>query len=137
LLYDITIFCSLSLSLPMTGTVPSIASHPFKKLHDLDFRVTLNTDDRLMSGITLTDEYLIAHQEFSLTAAQLYKITINGMKSSFQTLPYKKAFITQVLEPKYLALMADCGLKAELLQGLRPEQLVLELDSAGVSVKSE
>lgn len=60
-----------------------------------------------MSGITLTDEYLAAHRTFGLNAAQLYKITINGMKSAFQSVAFKKRFITEVLAPRYAALIAE------------------------------
>lgn len=105
------------------GTVSSVAKHPFKMLHDMDFRVTLNTDDRLMSGITLSDEYLTAHREFGLTAPQLFKISINGMKSAFQSLPFKKKLITEVLEPKFNALMAEAK--------QQQEELGSELDNVG------
>jgi adenosine deaminase len=101
-------------------------------LHDYDFRVTLNTDDRLMSGITLTDEYFVAHETFDLTTAQLYKITINGMKSAFQSLAFKKKFITEVLEPKYLALLAEeAALLAQAAQASASapaSQVATELD---------
>ncbi len=47
------------------------------------FRVTLNTDNRLMSGITLTDEYRTAAEIFGLTLNDLERISINAMKSAF------------------------------------------------------
>jgi adenosine deaminase len=49
--------------------------------------VTLNTDDRLMSNITLTDEYQTAAEVFDLKLDDLEKLTINAMKSAF--MPYK------------------------------------------------
>ncbi len=84
-----------------TGTVDSLAHHPFDLLFRSRFRVTLNTDDRLMSGITLTDEYHTAHRAFGLTLDDLEKVTINAMKSAF--LPYNERldFIYTVLKPGF------------------------------------
>jgi hypothetical protein len=58
---------------------------------------------------------------FDLTTAQLYKITINGMKSAFQSLAFKKQFITDVLEPKYKALLAEEAALAALAQEVGTE----------------
>ncbi len=84
-----------------TGAVKSIDEHPFGIFYRYKFRVTLNTDDRLMSGITLTDEYYTAAEHFKLTLEELEKLTINAMKSAF--LPYKQriAIIYDVLKPGY------------------------------------
>lgn len=84
-----------------TGAVKSIDEHPFGIFYRYKFRVTLNTDDRLMSGITLTDEYLTAAEHFDLSLEELEKITINAMKSAF--IPYKQriAIIYNVLKPGY------------------------------------
>jgi len=84
-----------------TGAVKRVEDHPFGIFHRYRFRVTLNTDDRLMSGITLTDEYLTAHREFGLGLDELEKLTINAMKSAF--IPYKKriAIIYDIIKPGY------------------------------------
>ncbi|MBW7888036.1 MAG: adenosine deaminase [Bacteroidetes bacterium] len=84
-----------------TGAVRSIEEHPFGILYKYKFRVTLNTDDKLMSGITLTDEYLLAHEKFGLGIDELEKVTINAMKSAF--IPYKDRIkiIYDVLKPGY------------------------------------
>jgi adenosine deaminase len=86
-----------------TGAVPSIDNHPFGVYHKYKFRVTINTDDRLMSGITLTDEYLTAAEHFGLDIDALEKITINAMKSAF--IPYKRRIklIYDVIKPGYKA----------------------------------
>ena len=85
-----------------TGAVSSIDEHPFGIFYRYKFRVTLNTDDRLMSGITLTDEYVTAAEHFGLTLDELEKITINAMKSAF--IPYKQriAIIYNILKPGYV-----------------------------------
>lgn len=86
-----------------TGAVKSLEEHPFGVYHKYKFRVTLNTDDRLMSATTMTKEYKIAHQVFKLTLDDLEKLTINAMKSAF--LPYNKriGIIYDVIKPGYAA----------------------------------
>ena len=64
-------------------SVDSIEVHPFKKYFDEDIRVTLNTDNRLISNTTLTDEYLLAVETFNLTKQDLRTIIINGFKGAF------------------------------------------------------
>jgi adenosine deaminase len=85
-----------------TGAVPSILEHPFDIYFRYRFRVMLNTDDRLMSNITLTDEYALAAQTFHLTMDDLEKLTINAMKSAF--VPYKERIriIYDVLKPGFV-----------------------------------
>ena len=69
-------------------SVHSIEVHPFKQYFDEDIRVTLNTDNRLISNTTLTDEYLLAVDTFNLTKDDLRTIIINGFKGAF--LPYNE-----------------------------------------------
>lgn len=84
-----------------TGAVKSLEEHPFGIYYRYKFRCTLNTDDRLMSNITLTDEYCTAAGTFDLSLDDLEKLTINAMKSAF--LPYKQriAIIYDVLKPGF------------------------------------
>ncbi len=84
-----------------TGAVDRIENHPFGIYNRYKFRVTLNTDDRLMSMITLTDEMELASRVFNLSLHDLEKITINAMKSAF--IPYKQriALIYDVLKPGF------------------------------------
>lgn len=84
-----------------TGAVQSIEEHPFGIYYRYRFRVMLNTDNRLMSNITLTDEYQKAAEVFDLKLEDLEKLTINAMKSAF--IPYKRriAIIYDVLKPGF------------------------------------
>jgi len=84
-----------------TGAIDRIENHPFGIYNRYKFRVTLNTDDRLMSMITLTDELEVASRVFGLSLHDLEKITINAMKSAF--IPYKQriALIYDVLKPGF------------------------------------
>jgi adenosine deaminase len=84
-----------------TGATPTLAEHPFKILYQEKFRVTLNTDNRLMSSTTMTKEFEAAADTFGLSLADFEKITINAMKSAF--LPYKERinFIYSAIKPGY------------------------------------
>lgn len=84
-----------------TGATPSLAEHPFKILYQEKFRVTLNTDNRLMSYTSMTQEFEAAADTFGLSMNDFEKITINAMKSAF--LPYSQRidFIYSVIKPGY------------------------------------
>ena len=84
-----------------TGAVDKIENHPFGILYKEKFRVTLNTDDRLMSDTTMTKEFLTAIEHFNLNFEDFEKITINSMKSAF--IPYKERlhYIYNVIKPGY------------------------------------
>ena len=84
-----------------TGAVPSLEKHPFGIYHKYRFRVTLNTDDRLMSDTTMTKEFMIARRVFKLDLPDLEKLTINAMKSAF--IPYNRRLelIYNVIKPGY------------------------------------
>ena len=90
-----------------TGAVKSVKEHPFGIFHRYKFRVTLNTDDRLMSSTTMTKEFKLASEAFHLSVEDLEKITINSMKSAF--VPYKKRIdlIYNVIKPGYKKAVRD------------------------------
>jgi len=90
-----------------TGAAHSLAEHPFKILYQEKFRVTLNTDNRLMSDTTMTQEFEAAGQAFGLTLDDFEKISINAMKSAF--LPYDQRcdFIYKGLKPGYAKVRAS------------------------------
>jgi adenosine deaminase len=85
-----------------TGAVKSIKEHPFGIYYRYKFRVSLNTDDRLMSNTTMTKEYKAAHDAFKLTEADFEKLSLNAMKSAF--IPYKKRIdiIYNVIKPGFI-----------------------------------
>jgi adenosine deaminase len=93
-----------------TGAAESYADHPFRSFFDKKFRVTLNTDNRLMSDVSMTGEFEVAAREYGLDFNDLEKIAINSMKSSF--LPYNQrlAVIYDVLKPGYARLREELGL---------------------------
>lgn len=84
-----------------TGAVDKLENHPFGILFKEKFRVTINTDDRLMSDTDMTKEFLTAIKYFNLSFDDIEKITINSMKSAF--IPYKERlhYIYNVIKPGY------------------------------------
>ncbi|MDP3893056.1 adenosine deaminase [Nocardioides sp.] len=87
-----------------TGAAESISEHPIGLLTDLGFRVTVNTDNRLMSGTSMTDEMAALVDAFGYTLADLRWFTINAMKSSFLPFDERLAIINDVIKPGYAAL---------------------------------
>jgi adenosine deaminase len=87
-----------------TGAARSLAEHPFKILYQEKFRVTLNTDNRLMSDTSMTKEFQAAQETYGLTTDDFEKITINAMKSAF--LPYDQRInlIYYTIKPSYAKL---------------------------------
>jgi len=84
-----------------TGAVRTMQEHPFRLYFDRGFRVTINTDDRLMSDTTMTKEFQIAMDEFGLSLADLEKVTINSIKSSFIPFDERIKLIYNVIKPGY------------------------------------
>jgi adenosine deaminase len=70
-----------------TRVAPSYAEHPFRRYFDAGLVVTLNTDNRLMSGTTLTEEYWLAHQHLGLGWEELKEVAVLGFQAAF--LPYE------------------------------------------------
>ena len=81
-----------------TRSIPSLEVHPFKYYLDQHLRVTLNTDNRLISDTTLTDEYLLAVNTFNLTLQDIRTIIINGFKSAFLPHNERRELIREVVD---------------------------------------
>jgi adenosine deaminase len=89
-----------------TGAADSIAEHPIGLLHDLRFRVTVNTDNRLMSGTSMSREMALLAEAFGWGWSDLQWLTINAMKSAFIPYDERLAIITEVIKPAYAKLLA-------------------------------
>ncbi len=74
-----------------TKSVPSLKQHPLNFYLDYGMRVTINTDNRLVSDTTLTDEYMLAINELGLDYTDIKNIIINGFKSAF--IPYRERVV--------------------------------------------
>ncbi len=84
-----------------TGAAASIAEHPFGQLAALGFRVTINTDNRLMSATSMSQEMALLTDAFGYTRADLGKFTVNAMKSAFLPFDERLTLINEVIKPGY------------------------------------
>ena len=87
----------------MTGAATSVLDHPVTLLKDLRFRVTVNTDNRLMSATSMTREFVLLTEEAGWTLADLRWVTINALKSAFIPFDERLALIDDVVKPGYAA----------------------------------
>jgi len=68
-----------------TGAVPDMATHPFKFYLDFGIRVTVNTDNRLITNTTVTKELTVLARQFNLTVSDVRNVVVAGFKSAFLT----------------------------------------------------
>lgn len=87
-----------------TGAVDSIADHPIGVLRDLGFRVTVNTDNRLMSNVSMTSEMSDLNEAFGWGLDDFRWLTINAMKSAFLPFDERLDIINRVIKPGYAAI---------------------------------
>lgn len=87
-----------------TGAASSIAEHPIGVLKELGFRVTVNTDNRLMSQTSMTNEMWRLVEAFGYELRDLQWFTINAMKSAFLPFDERLAIINDRIKPEYAAL---------------------------------
>jgi adenosine deaminase len=95
-----------------TGVVPSIADHPIGMLRRLRFRVTVNTDNRLMSNTSMTKEMQKLHDAFDWGLDDFEWLTVNAMKSAFTHFPERLKLINGVIKPRYAILKSELALGA-------------------------
>ena len=90
-----------------TSAALSISLHPITLLKRLRFRVTLNTDNRLMSGTTMSREASLLAEAAGWDLGDLRWVTINAMKSAFIPFDERLAIINDIIKPGYAALGVD------------------------------
>ncbi len=90
-----------------TGVANNIDEHPFNIYYRNNFRVSLCTDNRLMSNTTLGKEMFLAVKHFNLTLGDLEKIIINSMKSSFATHDERIRIIYDILKPRFARMREE------------------------------
>lgn len=76
-------------------------------LAKLRFRVTLNTDNRLMSQTSMSHEMTEVVGAFKWDFADLQRVTINGMKSAFIPYPERLEIIEKIIKPGYTAIASE------------------------------
>ncbi len=95
-----------------TGVCASIAEHPIGMLRRLRFRVTVNTDNRLMSATSMTHEFAELNDAFGWGLDDFEWLTVNAMKSAFAPFPERLRIINGLIKPRYALLRADATLGA-------------------------
>ena len=100
-----------------TGAARSIAEHPIRILRQLQFRVTVNTDNRLMSQVTLSSEFRRLAEEFGYGWSDVEWLTINAMKSAFASFDERLHLINTVIKPGFATARAlsDAVVPASML----------------------
>jgi len=84
-----------------TGTHAEPGVHPFGALYRAGFAVSINTDNRLMSGVTLSSEYELAATSFGLSRRDLGRITVSALEAGFGSWPTRRRLIEDVVRPAY------------------------------------
>jgi adenosine deaminase len=92
-----------------TGAATSVREHPIGVLTELRFRVTVNTDNRLMSGTSMSKEMGALVEAFGWDLSDLRWVTVNAMKSAFTHFDQRLRLIEDVIKPGYAALAAPAG----------------------------
>jgi adenosine deaminase len=90
-----------------TGAAASIAEHPIGLLKDLRFRITVNTDNRLMSGTSMSREMALLSEAFGYGWSDMQWFTINAMKSAFVPFDERLSIINEVIKPAYSKLITE------------------------------
>ncbi len=90
-----------------TGAAASYAEHPIGLLRKLHFRATVNTDNRLMSGTSMSREFELLVDAFDYTLDDVQWFTVNAMKSAFIPFDERLAMINDVIKPGYAELKSE------------------------------
>lgn len=86
-----------------TGAVPSIEEHPIDFLLDLGYRVTVNPDNRLMSGVTMTSEFEVLHDVFGWGIDDFEEVTLNAIEGAFAHFHERAEITDELILPGYEA----------------------------------
>ncbi|WP_324278445.1 hypothetical protein [Blastococcus brunescens] len=89
-----------------TGAYPSLAEHPVDRLHRLGFAVTLNTDNRLMSGVSVSSEVTAVASTFGWSWDDVRTVTERALAAAFLGDSERSRLLEQVVRPGYAALLA-------------------------------
>ena len=89
-----------------SGAADSVESHPIDLLRRLRFRVTVNTDNRLMSNVSMSSEMQALDRAFGIGLGEMEWLTINAMKSAFAPFDERLRIINEVVKPGYAHLRA-------------------------------
>jgi adenosine deaminase len=92
-----------------SGAAASVADHPIDLLRRLRFRVTLNTDNRLMSNVSLSSEFAVLDEAFGIGLGEMEWLTINALKSAFAPFDERLVLINEIVKPGYAHLRGEAS----------------------------
>jgi adenosine deaminase len=87
-----------------TGAYPSLAAHPVDRLHRLGFAVTVNTDNRLMSGVSATSELAAVAETFGWTWDDVQTVTERAVAAAFLPAAERARLLAEVVRPGFAAV---------------------------------
>jgi adenosine deaminase len=90
-----------------TGAYPTLADHPVDRLHRLGFAVTLNTDNRLMSGVSASSELTALASTFGWTWDDVQTVTERALSAGFAADGDRKRVLEEIVRPGYAALRGE------------------------------
>lgn len=105
-----------------TGLVDVMEDHPLSLLHDLGFTCTINTDNRTVSGTTLTNEMMLLGEYFDFGYDELLQLTLNAMDAAFLPWPDRHRLATDLIIPAYEDLVSDPDLRRNVDTAPTPAQ---------------
>ncbi|NHZ70492.1 MAG: adenosine deaminase [Proteobacteria bacterium] len=86
-----------------TASYTEVSVHPFGALLEQGFNLSINTDNRLMSGVSVSSEYELVAGTFDLSLGALGDITVNAVEAGFGDWPDRARLIDDIVKPAYLA----------------------------------
>ena len=98
-----------------TGACASLEEHPFGMFFRRGFRVCLNTDDRLMSDTSMTQETTLATELFDLSLAELEKLSLNAIKSAFAPFDKRLKIIFDTIKPGFAAARTELSKSSSMI----------------------
>ncbi len=98
-----------------TGAITSLPTHPMRLYLNLGARVTVNTDNRLITDTTMSRELWLAHNEIGLTLGDIKQVILNGFKSAFMPFHEKRRYLA-VVNDQLEAFKEDGSIDEELLR---------------------
>ena len=118
-----------------TKAVDSIEAHPLQFYHEYGVRVTINTDNRLITGTTVTDEYNLWVQNFDVGVSDVREVVVNGFKSAFQTYRWRQDILSRALAETDRIIAEETA--KHTAQTGDQESTVMKRDRRGTSQKME
>ena len=80
-----------------TKAVQKMQDHPIRLFYDLGLRVTVNTDNRMVTHTTVSEEYQVLHEQLGFTLDEIKELIIMGFKSAFLPYAIKRAMLSEVV----------------------------------------